>query len=230
LSAITHSGRDLARFIDHTLLKPDAALADFTRLCEEALEHEFYSVCVPPYAVTPCAKLLKRSSVKVCTVIGFPFGNSVGATKTFEANTAIDHGATELDIVLNISALKSGENGIVLDDIRSVVRAARGQIVKVILETCYLTNEEKKTACQLALQGGAQFVKTSTGFGPKGATEEDVALMYELVKGKMSVKASGGIRDYQTAQRMLALGATRLGTSNGVTIIRGETTALNAGY
>lgn len=227
LSDITHSSKYLARLIDHTLLKPEASTSDFGRLCEEAIAHEFYSVCVPPHMVTLCAKLLKKSNVKVCTVIGFPFGYSIPSAKTFEAKSALDHGADELDMVLNISALKSDDTSTVLDDIRSVVRAARGRPVKTILETCYLTDEEKRTACELALKGGAHFVKTSTGFGPGGATEQDVALMVNAVKGKIGVKASGGIRDRQTAVRMIGLGATRLGTSHGIAIIGDETKNLD---
>lgn len=212
----------LARYIDHTLLKPEATTAEFERLCDEALEFEFYSVCLPPNLVSFATKRLKKSRVKVCTVIGFPFGYNFSSTKTFEAQTAVDHGADEVDMVINISALKSRETSLVTNDIRSVVRAARGRCVKVILETCYLSDEEKLLACDLALKGGAHFVKTSTGFGPGGATEEDVALMVKAVGSKAGVKASGGIRDLDMARRMIGLGATRLGTSHGVSIIRGQ--------
>jgi deoxyribose-phosphate aldolase len=219
MSQITQGGRELAQYVDHTLLRPDATAADFEKLCTEAIEHGFFSVCLPPTYVSLAAKLLKKTNVKVCTVIGFPLGYSMPATKTFEAKTAIDHGADELDMVINVSALKSGDHSLVLDDIRSVVRAASGHTVKVILETCYLTDAEKTAACELALKAGAHFVKTSTGFGPSGATEADVALMARVTEGKIGVKASGGIRDFATAQKMISLGATRLGTSNGINII-----------
>lgn len=228
MSQITQGGRELAQYVDHTLLRPDATTADFEKLCAEAVEYGFFSVCLPPSYVSLAAKLLKKTNVKVCTVIGFPLGYSLPATKTFEAKTAIDHGADELDMVINVSALKSGDHSLVLDDIRSVVRAASGHTVKVILETCYLTDAEKITTCELALKAGAHFVKTSTGFGPSDATEADVALMARVTEGKIGVKASGGIRDLATAQKMISLGATRLGTSNGINIIAaapGNTTA-----
>jgi deoxyribose-phosphate aldolase len=197
-------------------------LADYERLCSEAIEYSFFSVCLPPHMVSAAAKILKTTSVKVCTVIGFPLGYNFSTTKTFETKTAVDHGAQEIDMVINVSALKNREANLVSDDIRSVVQAASGRTVKVILETCYLTDEEKTLACELSLKAGAQFVKTSTGFGPKGATEADVKLMAQAVAGKLGVKASGGIRDTATAQKMIAAGATRLGTSNGIAIVRGD--------
>jgi deoxyribose-phosphate aldolase len=213
---------ELARYIDHTLLLPNADQNEYEKLCAEAIEHAFFAVCVPPYFVPLAAKLLKKSQVKVCSVIGFPNGYHQVSTKTLEAKTAIDQGAHELDMVINIAALKSGDRSTVSDDIRSVVRAASGRTVKVILETCYLTKEEKETACDLAMKAGAHFVKTSTGFGPHGATEQDVALLTQLVGGRLGVKASGGIHDAATASRMISLGATRLGTSHGVTIVTGR--------
>jgi deoxyribose-phosphate aldolase len=219
LSKLTHSGPELAKYIDHTLLKPDATLKDFEAHCFEAATYNFYSVCIPPSIVSLAKKILKNSPVKICTVIGFPLGNNVPATKTFEAKMAIEQGADELDMVINISALKSGDLATVQDDIRSVVRAASGRPVKVILETCYLTDEEKTAACAISLASGASFVKTSTGFGKGGATEHDVSLMFRAVGGKIGVKASGGIRDAETAKKLIALGATRLGTSQSAAIV-----------
>lgn len=210
---------ELAKFIDHTLLKPDATIADYKNLCAEAVKYAFYSVCVPPQIVPLAKHELRNSKVKICTVVGFPFGYNASATKAFEAKCALDQGAHEIDTVINISALKSGENSIVLDDIRSVVRAAPGLPVKVIFETCYLNLEQKKLACELAIAAGAKFFKTSTGFGSGGATEEDIKLLVEMSLGKMGVKASGGIRDTQTALKMIQLGATRLGTSHSIAIV-----------
>jgi len=225
MTDLTQGGRELAKYIDHTLLKPEATAKDIERLCAEAIEHQFFSVCVAPYFVSLSAKLLKKSGVNVCTVIGFPLGYSVPSVKTFEAKMAIEHGADELDMVINVAALKSGDQSTVVDDIRSVVRAASGRVVKIILETCYLTDDEKRLACELSLKHGASFVKTSTGFGPNGATEADVALMVRAVEGKIGVKASGGIRDFAAAQMMVSLGATRIGTSNGVKIVSGQNSA-----
>ena len=225
MTDLTQGGRRLAKYIDHTLLRPEATAKDIESLCSEAIEHQFFSVCVPPHFVNLSAKLLKKTGVKVCTVIGFPLGFSVPSVKTFEAKMAIEHGADELDMVINVSALKSGDHATVVDDIRSVVRAASGSVVKVILETCYLTDDEKRLACELSLKHGASFVKTSTGFGSAGATEADVALMVRVVAGKIGVKASGGIRDFATAQTMISLGATRIGTNHGVKIVTGQHSA-----
>ncbi len=216
---LTRGDAGLSKYIDHTLLKPDAQQNDFENLCQEAITYNFYSVCIPPARVPLAAQLLQKSSVKVCTVVGFPLGYSSLLTKGFETRTAIEQGADEIDMVINISALKSGYKNTVYEDIRSVVQNSSDHLVKVILETCYLTDDEKKWACRLAMDAGAQFLKTSTGFGTAGATERDISLMASLVKPKMGVKASGGIRDYKTAMKMIELGATRLGTSNGIAII-----------
>lgn len=219
MSDLTQSSRDLARYIDHTLLRPDATSADFKTLCREAIDYQFFSVCVPPYYVPLAQKTLGNSGVKICTVIGFPHGLNNASTKSFESRLAIDQGADELDMVINISALKNKEFKIVEDDILSVVRTANGQFVKVILETALLTDEEKIAACKICETAGAHFVKTSTGFSTGGATVADVQLMRANVSAKMHVKASGGIRDYKTATAMIAAGATRLGTSQSIAIV-----------
>ena len=212
----------LARYIDHTLLKPEATEDQFRKLCEEARQHSFASVCVNPSWVALCAGLLKGSPVKVCTVIGFPLGATTPTTKAIETRDAIANGADEIDMVINVGALKSGNDALVKDDIEAVVAAARGRaIVKVILETALLTKEEKIKACLLSKMAGADFVKTSTGFVPGGATVEDIALMRETVGPDMGVKASGGIRDTKTAADMVAAGATRLGASASVAIVSG---------
>lgn len=219
MSDLTQSSRDLARFIDHTLLRPDATSADFKTLFREALDYQFFSVCVPPYYVPLAQKTLANSGVKICTVIGFPHGMNNAPTKSFESRLAIDQGADEIDMVINISALKNKEYKIVEDDILSVVRTANGQLVKVILETALLTDEEKIAACKICETAGAHFVKTSTGFSTGGATVADVKLMRANIAAKMQVKASGGIRDYKTATEMLKAGATRLGTSQSIAIV-----------
>lgn len=212
----------LASMIDHTLLKPDANRDAVSRLCQEAIEYGFASVCVNPVWVSYAAELLAGTSVKVCTVIGFPLGANVSETKAFEARAAVADGATEVDMVINVGALKSGDHDTVLNDIQAVVQVVEGHaLVKVILETALLTDEEKTIACRLSKDAGAHFVKTSTGFGPGGATENDVALMRRMVGDAMGVKASGGIRDAETAMRMIAAGATRLGCSASVAIVRG---------
>lgn len=212
----------ISRSIDHTLLKPDATFTQIHHLVDEAREHNFYSVCVNPSYVATCAELLKGSGVQVCTVIGFPLGANSSATKAFETAHAIKDGADEVDMVINIGALKSQKLLLVEEDIRDVVYAAEGKIVKVIIETSLLTNEEKVIACQLAEKAGAKFVKTSTGFNGGGATVEDITLMKESVSTMMGIKASGGIRDTETAKKMLAAGATRLGTSAGIAIVKGS--------
>lgn len=214
---------ELAKMIDHTLLKPDATEDDISRLCQEAIEYGFVSVCVNPVWVPFAAELLAGTGVKVCTVVGFPLGANLKDTKAFEARAAVEDGATEVDMVINVGALKSGDHDAVFEDIQSVVEAVGSEVVvKVILETALLTDEEKVTACRLAKDAGAHFVKTSTGFGPGGATEDDVALMRRTVGDEMGVKASGGIRDAETAMRMIAAGASRLGCSASVAIIRGS--------
>ncbi len=215
--------KDIAKYIDHTLLRPDATYDQVTKLCKEAREFGFASVCVNPCYVKHCAGLLRGSPVKVCTVIGFPLGANEPETKALEARRAIREGATEVDMVINIGALKSGRDELVYKDIRAVVEAAMdgGAICKVILETSLLNDDEKVRACQAAKRARADFVKTATGFGPGGATADDVALMARAVSGtKMGVKASGGIRNLQDAEQMIRAGATRIGASAGVRIVK----------
>jgi deoxyribose-phosphate aldolase len=213
--------KDLARYIDHTLLKPEATAGDIEKLCNEAREHSFYAVCVNGSRVVQARHLLEGSEVKVIGVVGFPLGAADPDTKRFETETAIDNGAQEIDVVINIGRLKEGDNQHVLRDLRDVAEAAEERPVKVILETCLLTREEKIRAGQLVLDSGAHFVKTSTGFSTGGATLEDVRLFREVVGPKFGVKAAGGIRDTLTAVAMIEAGATRLGTSSGVLIVRG---------
>ena len=212
---------ELARYIDHTILKPDASAADIQRLCAEAREFSFATVCVNGSRVELAASCLEGSGVKVAAVVGFPLGAMDGDSKRFETEAAIDNGAQEIDVVLNVGRLKDGDDSAVLRELRDVAEAADERPVKVILETCLLTDAEKVRACQIVLESGAQFVKTSTGFSTGGATLEDVRLLRATVGPKFGVKASGGIRDYATAAAMITAGATRLGTSNGVAIIRG---------
>ena len=218
---------NLNQYIDHTLLKPDAGLAQIEKLCQEAKENNFFSVCVNSYYVKACVQLLSGSSVKVCTVVGFPLGASTMETKRFEAMKAVAEGAKEIDIVMNISAVKSGHWQYVLDDMSSLAQVChqQGAILKVIFENCLLTDEEKKKACEMAVKAKVDFVKTSTGFSTGGATIEDIKLMRSIVGPTMGVKASGGIRNTETAMAMIAAGATRLGTSASVEIVKG----LNAG-
>jgi deoxyribose-phosphate aldolase len=212
----------LAHMIDHTLLKPDATQDQIAQLCFEARKHAFASVCVNPAHVRLCADLLKGSGVPVCTVIGFPLGASATDVKVFETQQAIRDGATELDMVINVGALKSRDYETVERDIASIARAchAGNAILKVIIEAALLTDEEKVAACQLAKVAGADFVKTSTGFGPGGATAEDVALMRKVVGPTMGVKAAGGIRTHADAQKMIAAGASRIGASASVKIVQ----------
>lgn len=221
---------DLAGLIDHTLLKPDATAAEIDQLCSEAAEWGFATVCVNPTWVAAAAKRLRGSGVQVCSVVGFPLGATTPDVKQFEARRAIFDGAAEIDMVINVGALKSGDVRLVTDDIRGVVSAchACGATSKVIIETALLTDDEKVTACTLAKAAGADFVKTSTGFGPGGATAADVALMRRVVGDDMGVKAAGGVRDLGQMKAMVAAGATRIGASAGVRIVkesRGETTA-----
>ena len=222
LGGIPHD-MTLAGMIDHTLLKPDATPDQIAQLCFEARKHGFASVCVNPGWVPLCAQLLQGSPVKVCTVIGFPLGATAPEVKAFETQNAIDHGATEIDMVLNIGALKARDLDLVARDIRGVVQTAhaRGPIVKVILETALLTDEEKTIACLIAKEAGADFVKTSTGFSGGGATVQDIALMRRVVGPEMGVKASGGVRTFEDAESMIKAGATRIGASAGVKIIQG---------
>lgn len=220
--------KNISHYIDHTLLKPDATQEQIITLCTEAKEYEFASVCVNPYWVSLCRDQLKESPVKVCTVIGFPLGANTTVVKVAETLQAIEDGADEVDMVINISALKSGKDIDVEADIRAITEAvqkATGNnqtLVKVILETCLLSDEEKIRACELSEKAGADFVKTSTGFSTGGATVEDVKLMKKTVGSRMEVKASGGIRDTQTALAMIQAGATRIGTSSGIQIITGQ--------
>lgn len=223
------SPADLAGMIDHTLLKAEATEADIRKLCGEAAEWKFASVCVNPAWVAYAAKQLKGTGVMVCTVIGFPLGATDSATKADETKHAIAHGADEIDMVINVGALKSKDYETVARDIAAVVKAAGGKTVKVILETAHLNEEEKTAACLISKEAGAHFVKTSTGFGPGGATTADIALMRRLVGPVMGVKASGGIRDYATAKAMVEAGANRIGCSAGVSICKG-TAAGGSGY
>ena len=211
----------LNKLIDHTLLKPEATKAQIEKLCGEAKEYDFKSVCVNPYYVKYAKELLKESDVLVCTVIGFPLGQNTTAIKVAETKDAINNGADEIDMVINIGALKSKDEDYVLNEIKEIRKACKGKTLKVIIETCLLTDEEKITACKLSNEAGADFVKTSTGFSTHGATVEDVKLMRETVGEDMGVKASGGIRDRETALKMVEAGATRLGVSAGVEIVKG---------
>lgn len=214
---------DLAQKIDHTLLKPEATEKQVEHLCTEAMEYGFYSVCVNPWCVPLCARTLRRSNVKVCTVIGFPLGATTPDTKAYETRNVIGEGAQECDMVINIGALKSGDYGLVERDIRGVVRAARSStVVKVILETCLLTDEEKIKGCEIAKKAGADYVKTSTGFSTGGATAEDIALMRRTVGPEMGVKASGGVRSKEDAEKLVMAGATRIGASASVKIVSGK--------
>jgi deoxyribose-phosphate aldolase len=215
--------KHLAGMIDHTLLKPDATPEQIAQLCFEARKYGFASVCINPTWVPLCAQLLEGSQVKVCTVIGFPLGASASEVKAFEAQNAIDSGATEIDMVINIGALKARDLDMVAKDIREVVKVAhsRGQIVKVIIEAVLLTDEEKTIACLLSKEAGADFVKTSTGFASGGATVRDVALMRSVVGPEMGIKAAGGVRTFEDAENMIKAGATRIGASAGVKIIQG---------
>ena len=209
----------LNKTIDHTILNADATKEAVIKVIDEAKKYEFASVCLEPCWVSLAAERLKDSPVKVCTVIGFPLGANTKTVKAFEAKEAVENGADEVDMVLNIGALKSGNDAMVLEDMKAVREAAKDAVVKVILETCLLTDEEKKKACALAKKAGLDFVKTSTGFSTAGATVEDVKLMREAVGDTMGVKASGGIRDTKTAEAMIAAGATRIGASKSIAII-----------
>ncbi len=215
----------LARYIDHTLLKPEATAAQVAQLCAEARTHQFAAVCINPVHVLQAASLLQGTGVAVCTVVGFPLGASLPEAKAFEARRALEQGATEIDMVINLGALKGGQWEAVAQDIRAVVATCQAYtppaLVKVILETCLLTDEEKVRACQVAQAAGADFVKTSTGFNASGATVADVALMRRTVGPALGVKAAGGVRSRAEAEAMLAAGATRIGTSSGVKIVQG---------
>lgn len=211
--------RDLADYIEHTLLGPAATSKDVRKLCAEALEHRFRAVCVSGSRVLEAYALLAESTVKVVTVVGFPLGNEDSDTKRYETEVAVDNGAAEIDVVLNVGRLKDGDHAYVLRELRDVVDAVDGRPVKVIIETCLLSRDEKILACQLVLDSGAQFVKTSTGFGVSNGTIEDVQLLRETVGEKFGIKAAGGIRDAKTAIAMIEAGANRLGSSVGVKIV-----------
>lgn len=220
----------LAAMIDHTLLKPEASAAQIITLCQEAMEYGFWSVCVNPFWVPLAKQTLHGSPVKVCTVIGFPLGATSSRAKAGEAGEAIGAGAAEVDMVLNIGALKSGDFKTVAADIAAVVQTAKPKaLVKVILETGLLTTIEKEQACQLCLEADADFVKTSTGFGPGGATVEDIQLMRRMVGPAKGVKASGGVRDAAAALAMIAAGASRIGTSSGIAIISQDSASNSSG-
>ena len=210
---------DLAKMIDHTLLKPEATPAQIEKLCAEAAEYHFASVCVNPVYIPLAARLLKGTGVKVCCVVGFPLGAIAPEQKAAEAASCAAMGAEELDMVIHVGAAKAGDWALVQRDIEGVVKAAAGHTVKVIIETCLLTDEEKVKACEAAKAAGAHFVKTSTGFSTGGATTHDIALMRKTVGPEMGVKASGGIRDYETAMAMIEAGANRIGASAGIAIV-----------
>ena len=211
----------LNKFVDHTILKPETTQEQVEKILSEAKEYDFASVCVNPTWVSLAAESLKDSDVKVCTVIGFPLGANTSAVKAFETEDAIANGADEIDMVINIGALKAGNDALVLDDIKAVVDASGDKLVKVIIEACLLTDEEKVRACQLSKEAGADYVKTSTGFSTGGATVADVALMRKTVGPDMGVKASGGARSYEDAIAFIEAGASRIGASSGVAIMNG---------
>ena len=228
LSSATEGGtpQSLASYIDHTILKPEATLKDVQKICDEAKKYRFASVCVNASYVKYVSEQLKGSGVKTCAVVGFPLGTQSTETKRFETQEALKNGAGEIDMVLNIGAVKNADWNYVKSDIESVVSAAKSKaIVKVILETCLLSDDEKIKACEVSKEAGADFVKTSTGFSSGGATVEDVALMRKTVGPQMGVKASGGVRSYEDAIAMIRAGANRLGASAGVKIIEGSTYA-----
>lgn len=210
----------LNKYIDHTILKATASNADVQKLCAEAIEHKFYSVCVNGCYVADAKQLLQGTDVKVAAVVGFPLGAMTTAAKVFEAKEAVENGASEIDMVINVAKLKDGEFEYVENEIRQIKEAIGDNVLKVIIETCYLTDEEKVKACELSLVAKADFVKTSTGFGTGGATYEDVKLMKSVVGDNAKVKASGGVRDKETAEKYVELGAERLGTSSGIDIVK----------
>lgn len=213
--------QELAGVIDHTLLRPDATASDVRALCEEAIHHHFFSVCVHGGWASLASAVLEGSNIQVCAVVGFPHGCMDSDVKRYETEAAVDNGASEIDVVLPVGRLKQGDLEFIHRELRDIVEAAEDRIVKVILETCLLTDEEKRTACQVASDTGTHFVKTSTGFGRAGATIHDVQLMRQIVGKKMGVKASGGIRDTRTALQFIQAGANRLGLSAGIQILNG---------
>ena len=232
---------EIARLIDHTFLKPEASREDIQRLCEEAVDHGFASVCVNPWNVSQAAELVRGTEVRVCAVVGFPLGATLSIVKAFEAGEALKSGAQEIDMVINLGALKSGQEALAEADVRGVVDACHraSALCKVILETALLTREEKIRGALLAKKAGADFVKTSTGFGPGGATAEDVRLIRETVGSGTGIKAAGGVRTLEEVRKMIDAGATRIGTSSGVKIIEelrgaksasGESSGANGKY
>ncbi len=208
-----------AKYIDHTLLKANATVNDIKKLCTEAKDYAFYAVCINSYYVGLAASELRNTGIKIAAVAGFPLGAMSSKTKIYEAQQCIDDGADEIDMVLNIGLLKSGYYKIVEDEISNIKKAIGENTLKVIFENCYLTDEEKKIACRLSLNAGADFIKTSTGFGTSGATLQDIKLMKSEVKNNIQIKASGGIRDLETAKQYIDLGVSRIGTSSGITIV-----------
>ncbi len=217
----------LNKLIDHTLLKQNATKSEIIQLCNEAKENDFMSVCVNPTWVNTAKNELEGTDVLVCTVVGFPLGQSTSEVKAFETKNAIENGAGEIDMVINVGELKGKNYDFVYEDIKAVVEAANGTLVKVIIETCLLTDEEKVKACELSLKAGANFVKTSTGFSTGGATVADVKLMKETVGDNAEVKASGGVRTPEDLNNMIEVGATRIGTSSGIKLIKGENSTTN---
>ena len=213
---------EVNKYIDHTILKPETTKAQILTLCEEAKQFNFASVCVNPTWVATCANELKGTDVKVCTVIGFPLGATFKEVKAYETKLAIENGASEIDMVINVGAAKDQNWELVYEDIKAVVEAANGVLVKVIIETCLLTDEEKVKACEMAVKAGAHFVKTSTGFSTGGATPEDIKLMRETVGPEMGVKASGGVRSIEDAEAVIKNGATRIGASASIAICEGK--------
>lgn len=211
----------LSSYIDHTILKADAKKEEIIELCKQAKEYEFASVCINASWVNECWKLLKDTPVKVCTVVGFPLGATSSASKAFEAKKAIEDGASEIDMVINIGLLKDKNYTCVLNDIKEVRKACEGKLLKVIIETCLLNEDEKVKACELAKEAKADFVKTSTGFSTGGATKEDIALMRKVVGEEMGVKASGGVRTKEDALVMIKAGASRIGASSSIRIVNG---------
>ncbi|MBF0714918.1 deoxyribose-phosphate aldolase [Gemelliphila palaticanis] len=218
---------EISKYIDHTLLKATASDKDITKLCEEAKKYNFYSVCVNGSYVEKCVDILKDTEVKVAAVVGFPLGAMTTSAKVFEAKELVDQGASEIDMVINVARLKDGDYEYVENEIRKIKEAIGENVLKVIIETCYLTDEEKEKACELSLNAKADFVKTSTGFGTGGATYEDVKLMKKVVGDNAKVKASGGVRDRETAEMYVTLGAERLGTSSGIEIVENK---VGSGY
>lgn len=212
----------LNKYVDHTLLKAVAMPLDIEKLCKEAKEYDFASVCINSCYVKKCYEILKETNVKVCAVIGFPLGAMSTESKIFEAKNCIENGAKEVDMVINVGMLKAKEYKYIEEEIRRIKESIGNNILKVIIETCYLTNDEKVKVCELSMKAKADFVKTSTGFGTGGATFEDVSLMKKTVKDVCKVKAAGGVRDIKTALKYIEIGADRLGTSSGIKLVKGE--------